>query len=605
MPNLVRFDSYEVDLSAGRLYKHGVRINLREQSFQVLAALLVHPAEVVTREELRRQLWPEEVFVDFDNNLNTAIARLREALCDSADHPRFIETLPKRGYRFLASVSKQSRTPEKGSRERSRLMVLPFLNLSGDPTQEYFSDAMTDEVITALAVIAPEQFRVIARTTAMHYKIGNKDVARIGHELDIDYVVEGGVRRAEGQVAINVQLIRVDDQTHLFAKKYVADGSDIFRTQGLIAQDVAAHIIDPGGGQSGCTSLAAPPRRKPTDNLPAYNLYLQGRFHLYKLSAEGFQKAKLYLDEALTRDPEIALAYDALAELYWYLGFFGHMPPKDACSRGLFCAVRALEIDNSLAETHALLGMYRKVVDFDWAEVQREMSRALELNPTSPVVRLRYAFSGLMPLGRLDEAVAQIELALESDPLSIITRAWLGVILWFGRHYERAIEQAWQLIELDPTYDLGYLIAGQVRCMEHAFDESVAALRQASELSKSPMVLGWLGLALAQSGNVTEARALLQTLHGRAERTYVPPSNFAWIHFGLGEIDEAFVWLDRAVEARDNMMTPIKSYPFLDPIRNEPRFTALLRKMNLEGAPNEPGAMAGKSQPGPKSIVVA
>lgn len=602
MPQIVRFDFFEADLAVGQLRKRGIRIHLRDQPFQVLASLLKHPGHLVTREELRQRLWGDEVFVDFDNSLNIAVARLRTALGDSVTHPRFIETLPKRGYRFIGQVSS---SVEAEPAKRIRLAVLPFLNLSGDPAQEYFSDAMTDEVITALAVIAPGQLRVIARTTAMHYKGSNKDVAKIGRDLDIDYLVEGGVRRTEGQVAINVQLIRVEDQTHFFAKKYVADGSDIFTTQGVIAHEIAAQIIGPGVDQFRPASPGLGTRRKPTDNLAAYNLYLQGRFHLYKLSAEGFQKAKQYLEEALARDPELALSYDALAELYWYLGFFGHMPPKDACSRGLFCAVRALEIDNSLAETHALLGLYRKVVDFDWVEVQREMSRALELNPTSPVVRLRYAMGELMPLGRLDDAVAQIELALESDPLSIIVQAWLGVILWIGRHYERAIEQARRLIELDPTYDLGYLIVGQVRCMEHAFDESVAALRKASELSKSPMVLGWLGLALAQGGNVTEARALLQTLHGRAEQTYVPPSTFAWIHFGLGEIDDAFVWMDRAVEARDNMMTPIKGYPFLDPIRKDPRFTALLRKMNLASAPNEPCRAGSGSRPEPKPTVVA
>jgi TolB-like protein len=228
MPNMVRFADYGVDLSAGQLYKHGVRISLREKSFQVLVSLLEHPGEVVTREELRRQLWREEVFVDFDNNLNTAIARLREALCDSADHPRFIETLPKRGYRFLESVTKLPRTPEETPVRRAKLVVLPFVNLSGDPAQEYFSDAMTDEIIAALAGVAPEQLAVIARTTAMHYKGSQKDVARIGRELGVDYVVEGGVRRTDEEIRITVQLIQVTDQTHLFARKFDAEQHNIF-----------------------------------------------------------------------------------------------------------------------------------------------------------------------------------------------------------------------------------------------------------------------------------------------------------------------------------------------------------------------------------------
>ncbi|MGA8865605.1 MAG: winged helix-turn-helix domain-containing protein, partial [Candidatus Sulfotelmatobacter sp.] len=213
MPNMVRFAGYEVDLSAGQLYKHGVKISLREKSFQVLVSLLEHPREVVTREDLRRQLWRDGVFVDFDNNLNTAIARLREALCDSADHPRLIETLPKRGYRFLESVSELPLTPEKRTAKRARLIVLPFVNLSGDPAEECFSEAMTDEIITEFARLAPEQLAVIARTTAMHYKGSQKDVARIGRELGVDYVVEGSVRRMEDQAGVNVQLIQVSDQT--------------------------------------------------------------------------------------------------------------------------------------------------------------------------------------------------------------------------------------------------------------------------------------------------------------------------------------------------------------------------------------------------------
>ncbi len=218
MANVIRFDCYEADLSSGQLRKNGLKVNLRDQSFQILVSLLERPGQVVTREELRRRLWRDEVFVNFENNLNTAIARLREALGDSADHPCFVETLPKYGYRFLARV--EGAAPAPSQPRRARLVVLPFLNLSGDSAQEYFSDAITDEIITALASLAPEQLAVIARTTAMYYKGSHKDVARIGRELGVDYVVEGGVRRSDHQVAINVQVIQTSDQSHLFAQKY-------------------------------------------------------------------------------------------------------------------------------------------------------------------------------------------------------------------------------------------------------------------------------------------------------------------------------------------------------------------------------------------------
>jgi TolB-like protein len=583
MPNMVRFDGYEVDLSAGRLYKHGVKVTLREKSFQVLASLLEHPGEVVTREDLRRQLWREEVFVDFDNNLNTAIARLREALCDSADRPRFIETLPKRGYRFLQNVSKLSRAQETGSQKRTRLVVLPFVNMSGDPAQEYFSDAVTDEIITGLADLAPGRLAVIARTTAMHYKGSHEDIAHIGRELDVDYVVEGGVHRSGDQVGINVQLIQVSDQGHLFAKKYNAGLREIFNLQGCIAQAIAARLdITPLPDKPPSASAVGRAAKRPTENLAAYDAYLKGRYHLHTWIPERTAKARQYFEEAITRDPEFALAHDGLAEAYWWTGFMGFVRPKDAFSVGVFSALRAIEIDPTLAQTHALLGVFRKEVDYNWPEVQREMALALELDPESPVVRFRYAGSGLMPQGHIKESIAQLERALESDPLSLFMRAWLGETMYLGRHYEQALEQGHLLMKLDPTYFLGYFGRGQVRCEQGMFSGAISDLSKAAALSgNAPVVVGWLGMALARSGNVAGANDVLENLHAAATRMYVLPTSFAWIHLGLGQIDQAFTWMERAIDERDPIIIPIKSYPFLDPIRNDPRFAVLLRRMNL------------------------
>ena len=280
MSSVVRFGSYEVDLSAGQLSKRGVKISLRDQSFQVLASLLEHPGEVVTREELQRRLWRDGVFVNFENNLNTAVGRLREALCDSSDHPCFIETLPRRGYRFVARVSEAPALPRPIPASRARLVVIPFVNLSGDPAQDYFSDAMTDEIITSLASLALGQLAVIARTTAMRYKGGHKDVARIGRELGVDYVVEGGVRRTEERVAINVQLIQTSDQTHLFAKKYDAPMSDIFSLHNSVAQAIARHVPAIADAMRDGVILHEHIRRKPTEDLAAYNEYIKGRYNI-------------------------------------------------------------------------------------------------------------------------------------------------------------------------------------------------------------------------------------------------------------------------------------------------------------------------------------
>jgi TolB-like protein len=579
MPNIVRFGAYQVDLLAGQLYKRGIRINLRDKSFQVLAALLEHPREVVTRQDLSRQLWRDDVFVDFDNNLNTAIARLREALCDSADHPRFIETLPKRGYRFLESVFELSSAPETGTVKRTRLLVLPFLNLSGDQTQEYFSDAITDEIITALAALAPERLAVIARTTAMHFKGSLKDVSRIGRELGVDYAVEGGVRQRESRVAINVQLIQTSDQAHIFAKRYDAEMRDVFSLQAAMAEDIARNIP----GASGGLRVTDHVRRKPTEDLVAYHLYLQGRSQMDTGMPETNAKAKQYFEQAIARDPEFAPAYDALAEICWYSGYLGLVSPRQAFSTGIVHALRAIEIDNTRAETHALLGQFHKLAEYNWGEVEREMALALRLDPNSPLVRMRYAVSGLMPHGRVEEAVSELERALELDPLSFLARFWLGIMLVLRGHYERGIEEGRKLLALDANYwPARFLIACCYRCQKK-LDEALPVQRRAVELSGgAAFQLGWFGLELAESGNTAGARDLLRRLHGMAAQGYVPPSSFAWIHLGLGEVDTSFEWLNRAVDECDQFMMPIKTYDFLNPIRSDPRFALLLRKMNLE-----------------------
>ncbi len=315
MPRVLRFDSFEADLDSGELRKRGIRIALREQSFQVLALLLQHPGQLVTREELRQCLWRDQVFVDFEKGLNAAISRLREVLSDSAEHPRFIETLPRRGYRFIADVHASPEASPGPRPDRARLLVLPFVNLSGDSAQEYFSDAMTDEIITALASLVPQRLAVIARTTTMHYKAARKDVARIGRELNVDCVVEGAVRRNEDQIAINVQLIQTHDQAHLFARKYGVEMRDVFCALNRIAQDIAAHV--PGLADTLISEAAAAhAKRQPTSDIVAYNLYLKGRHHLRLMTPPDIDQGQQLFEEAIARDPQFALAYFGLAEVY-------------------------------------------------------------------------------------------------------------------------------------------------------------------------------------------------------------------------------------------------------------------------------------------------
>jgi TolB-like protein len=583
-PTKVRFGEFEVDLQAGCVLKRGAKVRLREQVFVVLSMLLEHVGEVVTREELQKRLWPGDVCVDFETDLNTVMARLREALGDSAGHPRYIETLPKRGYRFLMPAS-EGAAAEPVRQRRVRLVILPFSNLGGDPAEEYFSDAMTDEIITALCQVAPENLAVIARTTAKHYKHTEKDVAHIGRELGVDYVMEGGVRRSDNQVVMNVQLIQASDQTQVFARKYNAEMSDIFKVVSRAASDIADSIginAAPEDRRSGLL-VGGQVRKRPTEDLVAYNEYIQARYDMGKGTAKGFAEAEQHLERAIARDPEFALAYDALAEINWYLGYFGYIPARKAFSAGIIQALRAIEIDNTRAETHALLGQFHKTIEYNWTEVHREMALALQLDPASPLVRLRFAVSDLMPHGRLEEAITEIEHALESDPLSVLTQGWLGVMLVLAHKWDLAIDQAHLLVQLDPAVFWGHFVMGVAYRAKQMYEKAIAAQRMAVEVSGgiAPMI-GWLGLILSVCGNAAEARSLLKQLHTKAAQGYVPPTSFAWIYLGLREIDTAFEWLSRAVDECDQFMMPIKSYVFFDPIRADPRFLGLLRKMNLE-----------------------
>jgi TolB-like protein/Flp pilus assembly protein TadD len=582
MPRVVRFDRFEVDLSLGQLRKGNLRVHVREQSFQVLAALLERPGEVVTRDELRRRLWSDTVFVDFENSLNTAVGRLREALGESAARPRFIETLPRRGYRFIGSVVPPS--PNRTAAiPRPRLLVLPLVNVGGDPAREYLSDAMTDEIITALAALAPQHLAVIARTTAMRYKHSRKDVARIGREVGVDYVVEGAVRHAGEQVAVNIQLVQVSDQTHLSAKRYDAAPGAVFDMQTLIAKEIGEHIPSLAGrvrsGQA---------RRKPTENLEAYHKYIRARFEMWKWTPEGVAKARQHFEAALGFDPRFALACDGLANLYGYLGMWGFLPPDEAEPLRWFYGMRAAELDPTLAEPrthvayHPQKTRYEDAYSYNWVDAERGMAAARDLDPSSPIIRARHS-AVLLVLGDMAQATAELQCALEFDPLSPEVHFWLAWVLFLARDHERALAQAQTFVDLEPRQPFAHMTLGHAYLGMRRFDESAAAFRKAADMSAEfPLVLGWLGLALGLGGRAGEARVVLERLRAIASERFVLPTSFAWLHLGLGEVDNAFEWMARAVDHNDEWIHPLKTYPFLDPLRDDPRFGVLLKKLSLE-----------------------
>lgn len=571
-----RFGAFTADAATGRLYRGATRVPIRSKSFEVLLALLEQPGQVISREQLWRRLWPDDVFVDFENNLNTAVARLRAALNDTAARPKYIETVPRRGYRFIGQLSPPfSRT----GKPPVRLVVLPLVNLSDDPAQERICDALTEDLIAEISALAPREIAVIARTTAMSYKTSPADIASIGRALNVQFALEGSLRSAGQGFRLVVQLIRTSDQMHAWAQSYEAPLAQLARTKFAAARDIAR--------QAGASPAESPARRPA--HPAAYQRYLQGRSHLVQLTSESMQRAASLFEEAIARDPEFALAYDSLSELCWWQGFLALVRPRDAFARGLWLAHRALETNPGLAETHALLGMYLKEIEYDWNEVRRAMERALELNPSSPMVRFRYALSGLMPHGRLQEAAAELERALDLDPLSVSIRMWLAEILHFARDNERAGAEIATAIEMDPGLCWSYHVLGQIQLAQQRLPEALATFQQAALLSGNhPIILGWMGMALALSGQAAEARALLDALRQAAASRYIPPTALAWIHLGLGEVDEAFQLTFDAIEQRDPIIVPLKSYWFFDPLREDPRYALLLRKLRLDAPLGEP-----------------
>jgi len=460
-------------------------------------------------------------------------------------------------------------------RERASIAVLPFANMSGAKEDDYLCEGLAEEIINVLTRIPG--LRVIARTSSFAIGRMELDVREAGARLDVGHILEGSVRRAGQRVRVTAQLVTTSDGSHLLSERFDRELTDIFALEDELAEAIAERLrVELKQDERG--------QRRPEINPEAHILFLEGRYYFARGTPDAMAQAKECFERAIELDANFALAYDSLAELYWYLGFFGGVPPRESFSQGMWHAMRALELDDTLAETHALLGMLRKELDYNWPEVDREFRRARELNRESPVVRLRYAISSLLPHGRIDEAVSEVEAMLQSDPLSLLVRWWVSTMAYLGRRPARVIDEGRHMVALDPTHFLGHLVVG-LGCIESsAPDEAVTALEKARELSGGiPLTLGYLAFAYGRAGRRDDARELLDQMETMATKAYVPPSAPALGHVGLDDWDAAFHWWDQAVEVRDPIIVPIKTFPFFDPVRDDPRYRALLRRMNLPG----------------------
>jgi len=563
----IRFGSFEVDLRAGELRKHGAKIRLQEQPFQILVMLLEHPGEVVTREELRNKLWPADTFVDFDHGLNKAINKLREALGDSADSPRFIETLAKRGYRFVES-------PAISSDRIESLAVLPLDNLSRDPEQEYFADGLTEALITSLAKIGA--LRVISRTTAMRFKKTDKSLPQIARELNVDAIVEGTVLRSGDRVRISAQLIHASTDTHLWADNYDRDLRDILALHSEVAQAIARQVQVKLTPQEQAQFAQVSPV-----NPEAYETYLKGRFHWNRRGSVEMLEAMQCFQQAIAKDPVYAPAHAGLADSLASLGAWSFVPPGESLGKAKGLALRALEIEPSLGEAHTSLAWINAWYERDFAIAERGFERSVELNPRYPTAHYFFGFF-LALMGRYEEAYTELQRALRLDPLSSVMHWGLGMVFWCSRRYDQAIEEAERSLELDPAFVGAHALHGWAYPDKSRHDLAISSLRKAVELSQgASQWVGSLGEAYAKAGHRDEAREILLRLNDLSKQRYVTPYIVARIHAALGEHDNAFHCLETAYKTRAAWMMFLKTDPHFDALRPDPRFQDLMRRMNF------------------------
>ena len=626
------FGPYSVDLRSGELRKFGIRVKMGEQPFQILLMLLERPGEMVTREELRAKLWADDTFVDFDHGLNSAVQRLRDCLSDTAEKPLWVETIPRRGYRFIAPVELQASAPlgsnvipvgtsssgaappgtHAGSRTYGRrakvwatasvvaiavlaglslssvrervggrsstpriqsFAVLPLVNLSSDADQDYFADGMTDALTTDLGKISA--LRVISRTSAMQYKNSKKPLREIARELNVDALVEGTVARSGNHMRITANLVQASPEKHIWAESYESEVGDALAVQGKIAQEVARQV-QVTLTQKERTLLAA----ARTVNSEAQDLYLRGLYIFATAeTAESSERAVQYFQRAIEKDPNYAPAYSGLARVYaeWIPG---KTRPHDLMPKAKEFALKALSLDNTLADAHSMLGTIELFYDWDWSAAEEEFKRTMELN-ANDVWAHEWHSRGLVTRGRTDEATAEAKLsiALDPSPLSGDYPIWVFIL---ARRYDLALERTQELLELAPNYVWAHYELAQIYEQKGRAEEAAQEYLKADELfGMAPKRVAQLTEAIARSGAQGYWRRTLENYKESSKSNYVPSVLVAGACVRVGDKESAFQWLEKGFDERDDLMINLKVEPVFDAIRSDPRYQDLVRRVGI------------------------
>jgi TolB-like protein/Tfp pilus assembly protein PilF len=592
---LARFDGLSLDLLAGELRKGIERVRLQDKPFQMLRLLLEHSGEVVTREELQKTLWPGGTVVEFDHSIATALKKLRQALGDDADHPRYIETLARRGYRWIAGVewveSGEKSEISKGADETiDSIAVLPFANLDGDPGRDYFCEGLAEEILNALTRVPG--FRVTARTSSFSFRGKEQDIRQIGQALNVKSILEGSVRYSGNRIRITVQLIHAGTGYHLWSEAYDREMTGVLAVQEEIARAIASLLK---------LKLGAPPTvplvRRGTENPDAHHACLEGRHFTLQFTASSLARGLACYERAIVLDPNYAGAYAGLAEHHYILAFYSHARPREVLPAALAAAERALEVDSCCGPAYSIRGALRAVYQYDWRGAGEDLTRALELNPSDGHAHHRLATWYLRPLGRVEESLAEMKRSLELDPLWAFTRSVEPYALLTHGERSQAIERARDVIELFPWYWLSYFQAALVLGASGFRDEALSVLRRGLATDPDNMfLLATLALNHGRHGDREEAVRIQQQLEEAAGMKYISPCALAIAAISCGDVDGTYKWLNKGVGEHDPMIMLASQKPPFPGHEHDPRFHAFRRRMNLEPVEilhqREPGTAA-------------
>ncbi len=576
------------------LLRGAMVVPLTPKVFDTLVVLVKNSGHVVSKDELMREIWPDTNVEEA--NLTQNVSILRKMLDGREQQKSYIETIPKLGYRFIADARKMavhasnieaeqheaSPLTQETANERNQalhsLAVLPFANASADPNAEYLSDGITESIINSLSQLPP--LRVMARSAVFRYKGREADPQEVGREMGVRAVLMGRVLYLGNKLVIRTELIDVADGRQIWGEQYTCEPLDILAVQEEISREISEKLKLRLSGQQ--KKLLT---KRYTENTAAYHAYLKGRYYWNKRTEEGFKKGIGYFRQAINDDPHYALAYAGLADCYNLLNSYGVLPPRESAPVIKAAASQALKIDNVLAEAYASLGHVKMMHDWDWAGAESDFKRAIELNPNYATAYHWHALY-LRAMGRFDESLVKIRQAQSLDPLSLIINTVLGTHFYYARQYDKAIAQCRETLELDQSFRVAYGVIGEAYTQMGMYKEAVVELQKAIRISSGPEGLAMLGYTYAMAGQKSEALKILNRLKKLSDRRYIEPAAIAIIYTGLEEVEQAFQWLERAYQDRNELLLMLKVDPRLDVLRSKRRFTELLRRIGL---PDEAG----------------